>query len=116
MIPARLDCVRFHLPVSPFADIVMTKSNFQIQVELPGVKKEDIGLVLEKGQLRLTFEKKAVDLEGTKQVQIEREFGEFNRVFKIPESVQLDKLAAVLENGVLTVSIPKKEEQKIEIQ
>jgi HSP20 family protein len=100
----------------PFVDIFSGKSGVQIQLELPGVKKEDIAIAFEKGALSVTAEKKPVELEGAKRVHAEREFGSLNRVFKLPSTTRLDKLEAVLTNGVLTVSIPKNEEPKIDIK
>lgn len=100
----------------PFADILATAAGYQIQVELPGVKKEDISIELDKGSLKVTAIRKAVEPEGTKRVHAEREFGELTRAFRLPESAQLDRLEAVLADGVLTVSIPKKEIPKIEIK
>ena len=102
--------------LSPFTDILATKAGYQIQVELPGVKKEDIAIELDKGALNVTAIKKAVEPDGTKRVHAERDFGELTRAFHLPESAQLDKLEAVLTDGVLTVSIPKKEGPKIEIK
>jgi HSP20 family protein len=108
----------FNSPFSfvPFADILASTSSFQIQVELPGVKKEDVAIAFEKGALNVTAAKKPIELEGAKWLHSEREFGSLNRVFKLPASAQFDKLEAVLTDGVLTVSIPKKEESKIEIK
>jgi HSP20 family protein len=102
--------------LSPFTDILTTKAGYQIQLELPGVKKEDIAIELEKGALKVTATRKAIEPEGTKRVHAEREFGELTRAFRLPESAQLDKLEAVLSDGVLTVSIPKKEIPKIQIK
>jgi HSP20 family protein len=108
--------VRSFFNPAPFSDIFAGQSGFQILVELPGVKKEDVSIAFEKGALSVRAQKKPTDPEGTQRVHSERVFGSLSRVFKLPSSAQLDKLEAVLSNGVLTVSIPKKEEPKIEIK
>jgi HSP20 family molecular chaperone IbpA len=97
-------------------DILTHKGGYQIQLELPGVKRDDITIDVEKGSLNVTAVKKLVEQEGFKRVHAEREFGSVTRSFKLPPSVQLDKLEAILSEGVLTVSLPKKEEPKIEVK
>jgi HSP20 family protein len=101
---------------SPVTDILATRTSFEIQIELPGVKKEDIKIDLSQGSFSVTATKRLVESEGIKHIHSEREFGTINRAFRLPSSAQLDKLEAVLSDGVLTVSIPKKHEPQIEIK
>jgi HSP20 family protein len=97
-------------------DILTHKGGYQIQLELPGVKRDDITIDIDKGSLNVTALKKQVEQQGFKRVHAEREFGSVTRSFTLPPAVQLDKLEAVLSEGVLTVSLPKKEEAKIEVK
>jgi HSP20 family protein len=97
-------------------DVLAHKTGYQIQLEVPGVTRDDISIDVEKGSLNVTAVKKLVEQEGFKRVHAEREFGSVTRSFRLPPSVQLDKLEAVLSDGVLTVSLPKKEEPKVEIK
>lgn len=102
--------------VGPLVDIFSTKTGYQIDLELPGVKKDDITIDCEKGVLSITANKKAKEIEGVKKVHAEREFGSLTRTFELPSNVETDKVEAVLNDGVLTLTIPKKETPKIEVK
>ena len=102
--------------VGPLVDILSTKTGYQIDLELPGVKKEDISIDFDKGVLNITANKKALEIEGAKKVHAEREFGSLTRTFELPTNVETDKVEAVLNDGVLTLTIPKKETPKIEVK
>jgi HSP20 family molecular chaperone IbpA len=101
---------------NPTTDILTHKGGYQIQLEVPGVKRDDITIDVEKGLLNVTAVKKPVEQKDFKLVHAEREFGSLTRSFKLPPSVQLDKLEAVLSEGVLVLSLPKKGEPKIEVK
>jgi HSP20 family protein len=83
---------------------------FVIQMEVPGIKKEDIDIHLENNVLTLRGERK-FDKEEKAQGyhRIERSFGAFARYFSLPETVDPEKVKAEYKNGVLTVSLAKKE-------
>ena len=102
--------------VGPLVDIFSTKTGYRIDLELPGVKKEDITIDCEKGVLSITANKKANEIEGSKRVHAEREFGSLTRTFELPSNVETDKVEAILNEGVLTLTIPKKESPKIEVK
>ncbi len=80
-------------------------NNTYVRAELPGVRREDINLELADGALAITatYRQKAGDQEETCSL---------NRTFRVPEAVQADKIAAVYENGVLTLTLPKAEAAK----
>lgn len=100
----------------PLADILSTKKGFRIELELPGVKKDNITIDCEKGVLNVTAVKNAPKEEGIKRVHREREFGTLSRAFELPTNVEIDKMEAILNDGVLTLTIPKKESPKIEVK
>jgi HSP20 family protein len=108
----------FHVHDGPIADIVKTASGYQIQLELPGVKKDAIKINVEKDILKVTAEKNAIDLGGAKLVHSERTFGTIRAQFRLPPTAQVDKLEAVLSDGVLVVSVPDsvKDAPKVEIK
>ncbi len=103
-------------------DISEDKQAFYIHAELPGVKLADVKVAVDKKILTLSgkkisaFEKTTEkSSEGGKQETIsahttERRFGEFSRSFTLPDSVDAKKLVAKFNDGVLTLEIPKKEE------
>jgi len=103
-------------------DISEDKNAFYIHAELPGVKLADVKVAVDKKILTLSgkktsvFEKSAdkISEEGKKETisahTTERRFGEFSRSFTLPDSVDAKKLVANFSDGVLTLQIPKKEE------
>jgi HSP20 family protein len=108
----------FHLYDGPVADIVKTAAGYEIQLELPGVKKDAIKVNVEKDVLRVTAEKNPVELGGAKLVHSERKFGTIRAQFRLPPTAQVDKLEAVLSDGVLVVSVPDsvKDAPKVDIK
>ena len=95
--------------LSPLSDISETKSSYQISVELPGLKEEDIDINLDGDILHIKGEKK---LEETKEERnyyySERSYGSFERSIKLPENAKVEDISAVFNHGVLSISIPKK--------
>ena len=91
----------------PTVDVVKQENSINFSVELPGVKKEDVKIVLEDGILSISGEKKN-HTEENDQVTIyrnERRFGTFERKFKLQDDINSDDVKAKFENGVLNVSV-----------
>lgn len=88
---------------TPATDLYEDVQNYYVRVELPGVKREAIELNLEKRVLTLSFKKESGDGE-TKQSHT------FTRSLTVPDGVQEDSISAKLENGVLTIQLPKAEQ------
>ncbi len=99
---------------NPRVDIIEDAKNIYVQAELPGMKKEDVSLLVnEERVLTLKGMKaKVADTDGKAQIRSERNYGEFSRNFSLPENVDLDKIAASYEYGILEVTLPKKEPEK----
>lgn len=88
-------------PVDLFED----KDNTYVRAELPGVSREDINVEMVEDYLTISGSHK------TGEGKSEQSFS-FSRSVNIPEEVQADKVSAAYENGVLTVTLPKREEAK----
>lgn len=107
---------------SPSMDVRETDKSFVIEAELPGVDEKDISVTLQDGVLRLRGEKKLEREEKKENVYLsERSYGSFERMLRLPDSVDEAKVDAKYNAGVLTVSIQKraeavKPERKIEIK
>jgi HSP20 family protein len=95
---------------------------YYLEVDVPGVKKEDISIDVEDNALRISgerkLEKSRVDDEF---YRVESLYGKFERVFNLPEDVDPSKIEAEMEDGVLYIKIPKKQTvekapKKIEIK
>lgn len=92
-------------------DIVEDDKAITLTAELPGMKEEDIEVVLRDDVLTVKGEKKTEKEEEKENYYLaERHFGAFERTFRIPEAADSDKIKAAYEDGVLTVTVPKKAE------
>lgn len=104
----------------PLVNIVENEAAFLISADLPGLKKEDIHLDLNDGVLSLSGERQEEKEVSEKNFRrFEKRYGKFVRSFRLPENVQVDKIEAKYENGVLEVKIPKSERslpKKIEVK
>ncbi len=86
-------------------DVYEDASNTYVRAELPGIDRKELNVEIVDGVLNLSAERK------TKEGEQEATFA-FNRTVTLPTDVQADKVSAAYENGVLTVTLPKKEEAK----
>lgn len=86
-------------------DLYEDKDNLFVRAELPGVDRGDINVEVVENSLNLTAAHKSTE-DG------KEESFSFSRSVAVPESVQSDKVAAQYQDGVLTVTLPKKEEAK----
>jgi len=97
----------------PAVDLVENDNNFLLTAELPGLEKKDISLNIVNNVLTLRGEKKAEkEFKEDKYYRLERSSGTFQRSVTLPTAVQTDKVAAEFKDGVLKVTLPKKEEVK----
>jgi HSP20 family protein len=98
---------------NPLVDIYENKDQISLEVELPGMTKEDIQLTFENNVLTLSgerrFEKKD---EEQNYHRVERLYGTFTRSFTLPNTVSGEGITAEYRDGVLRLSLPKKEEVK----
>jgi len=98
---------------SPALDLYEDKDNVTVQVELPGLKKEDINIQLEDGFLKISGERKTErkDQEGG-VYRSERYVGRFERTVSLSSEVDAEKIKASYADGILTVTLPKSEKAK----
>jgi HSP20 family protein len=85
-------------------DLFEDKANTYVRAELPGLKREDIGVEMTDGYLTIAATRKGPAVEGR-----EPDSFSFSRAVSIADDVQTDKVTAAYENGVLTVTLPKQE-------
>jgi HSP20 family protein len=98
---------------TPALDIHEDKDNFIVRAELPGMRREDIGVSLHDGALSLSGERKMEKkFEEAEVYRTERFFGKFQRTVSLPAAVAADKVKAQYKDGVLTITLPKTEEAK----
>lgn len=105
---------------TPQVDVTETETHYEVKVDLPGLKPEEVKVELRNGDLWISGERKEEkEEEGKTFHRIERRHGEFRRVLPLPAEVAQEKIEARVENGVLSVTIPKTEAapaKKIEVQ
>jgi HSP20 family protein len=98
---------------SPLVDIHEMKEGYQLQVELPGVKQEDIQVSIEGETLTLKGERKhEVEVKEDEYHRVERSYGRFERSVVLPSVVDPGQVKATYRDGVLEILLPKKEEAK----
>lgn len=93
----------------PAIDIHENEKEIVLEAELPGINMEDVKITVESGILTIKGEKK-YKKEENKYFRAERVHGSFLRSFSLPSSIDLEKISASYEDGVLTVKVPKKPE------
>ena len=98
---------------APPVDIHETEECFELSVELPGVKKEDVTLEVKEGVVSVKGElRQEKDVEEKNVHRIERRYGSFYRAFNEPPNVDASRVKAAYQDGVLRITLPKAEEAK----
>lgn len=98
---------------TPSLNVVESDKAYEVTVEVPGLKPEDVTVELSEGQLQISGEKKEEQEEKGKTFhRIERRHGEFRRVIQLPNAVDDEHVDAKYAGGVLTISVPKREDAK----
>ena len=98
---------------SPTLDMHDDKDNLVVQIELPGMKKEEIEISLHDGMLTVSGERRLEreNKEG-ETFRSERYFGKFQRSVTLPVAVNAEKVKASYKDGILSIELPKTEEAK----
>lgn len=100
-------------------DIVENENEIKLIMDIPGVKKENINITIEKGVLTVSAstqsESEEKDQSGN-YVRRERSSGQYIRSFNVGENITADEVIAKLEDGTLTLTIPNNPEKKKESQ
>lgn len=98
---------------APAVDIYDNKNNLVIKADLPGMMQKDIDVSVEDDVLRIKGEKKEEHEEKRDNFfRLERAYGYFERSFTLPANVDATKVKAAYKDGVLELTLPKKEEAK----
>ncbi|MDD2608964.1 MAG: Hsp20/alpha crystallin family protein [Giesbergeria sp.] len=92
-------------------DVKETDGGYTVQAEVPGVPKEDIHVSVEGNVVSLRAEVRQLDqqVEGEKVLRSERYFGQVARSFQLPADIDTARAKAKYDNGVLTLTLPKKQ-------
>ncbi|WP_193211520.1 Hsp20/alpha crystallin family protein [Luteolibacter marinus] len=98
---------------TPVVDITEDADEYVIKAELPEVKREDVKVTVENGQLTFSGERRIEKEEtGRKYHRVERAYGSFLRSFQLPENADPEKVSADFKDGVLNIHLGKQEAVK----
>ncbi len=97
----------------PLTDITEDKDNFMLRLDLPGVRKDDVKISYNDGQLSISGERKQEkETTDSKYHRVERAYGKYFRSFTLPSKIREDKIEAEFKDGQLIITVPKAEEAK----
>lgn len=100
---------------TPAVNIAETDAQFEVELAIPGLTKEDIKINLDKNVLSVSADKKTETVDENKKFsKREYNFSSFSRSFTLPESADQSKIEADYVNGILKLTIAKKEEAKFQ--
>jgi HSP20 family protein len=97
---------------TPRADIYETEDHVVVQLDIPGVNIDAVDVQCEKGMLSIKGERPFNAEEKRQYYRVENVYGPFERYFEIPRTLDVEKVDAKYNNGVLTLTFPKTEEAK----
>ena len=98
---------------TPAVDIYETNEVVVVKAELPGLTKDQIGIEVKDGLLSLKGERKIEkNVKEENFHRIERAYGTFQRSFSLPASVDQERISASLKDGILELTLPKKEQAR----
>jgi HSP20 family protein len=97
----------------PSIDIEESNGNLMVKAEIPGMDKKDIKVVVKDDMLTISGERKRENETKEKTFhRIERSYGQFRRMIRLPAEVDAEKVKATYKDGVLNVTLPKPESMK----
>ena len=101
----------------PAVDVYETKSEFILEIELPGVSENDVKVLLFSSRVEVSgFKREMAAHHGSRYMRLEREFGAFRRDVVVPGAFDPDQACAALENGILTVVLQKPPRKRRDVE
>jgi len=101
---------------NPMVNVKEDENTFEMELSVPGYDKKDISINLENNVLSISSEKEVKEeKENTNYTMREFSKSSFSRSFTLPKSVNADKIKADYNNGILNLTLPKKEEDKMKL-
>lgn len=115
----RLDVNNWDKFNTPAVNISENKTNFVLEFAIPGFKKDDFKISVEKDSLKISSagrDENKPDLDAQEKINYTRRefnFSKFERTFKLPETINTEEIKANYENGILKIELPKVEVKEI---
>ncbi len=105
---------RFNSPSVPAVNVVEQEDSFRIDFAAPGLQKSDFKIHLDNNVLTVKSEKESTSEDaGEKYTRKEFNYSSFKRTFTLPDSANAEKVTAEYKEGILSISIAKKDEAKV---
>ena len=100
-------------PSYPALNLWADKESVIVRAELPGIAPEELDISVDNGDLTLSGQRTRDEVpEGTTYHRQERNYGSFSRTIRLPFKIEAEGVEAVMKNGVLTLTLPRAEEDK----
>ncbi|MEM7474223.1 MAG: Hsp20/alpha crystallin family protein [Planctomycetota bacterium] len=96
----------------PSLDVYETDQGFTVSLDLPGINPDEVKIEMHEGKLSISGSRTREETEQAKFHRIERSFGNFHRVLALPSDVDVEKIEASYDQGVLVIELPKIEKQQ----
>ena len=96
----------------PAVNVIEGKEDFRLEIAAPGLKKSDFEIHLEKDVLTISAKVENEKVEGIKYARKEFDYRDFKRTFHLPKTINISKIDAKFEDGILYLTLAKKEEAK----
>lgn len=96
----------------PAINLVEDDTSIEVSIALSGIDMKDVDIEVDEGVLSISGKKEFVKEEKKRYHLIEHKYGEFKRTISIPSNIDTENIKAALKDGLLTVTLPKKEETK----
>ena len=97
--------------ITPLVDVQSTSESVVLRAEMSGVNKGGVEISVEDGNLVLVGHRQTLDVSG-EPIYMERRLVHYRRVYELDPSIDTDKITARVEDGILTVTLPKAEKVK----
>lgn len=105
------DGMEFYDKMPPM-NLIETNDGYRLELAVPGYSKEDFKINLDGHKLTVTLDKEKAEVEGETYYRKEFDYSKFSRKYNLPEAANLASIEAKYDNGLLKISIHKKEEAK----
>ena len=97
--------------LTPLANVLESKDGYVLEAEMPGVNKDGLEITVEDGELTIVGRRAAVEVRG-RELYRESRTSDFRRSFELDPSIDTTKISAKIEQGILTLQLPKAEAVK----
>ena len=96
-------------------DIKEGENEYTLEIEMPGIKKENVKIELSKGYITISAENNnEVEEKEKNYIRKERRYGSFTRSFYVGDKVEMNDINASMDNGILSITVPKEESEEPE--